>query len=128
MDFGCKSKSSGIYQYAGHGRIDSGRSIISFRWVSGGETAALPGNVIGNSSVFYYWPGNGVSFFKYPDTALPTDIPNIHVILPTVVLITMMVTAIVWFILAKTSSGSTFMLLAGIKKAPYGLVFRLRKH
>jgi ribose/xylose/arabinose/galactoside ABC-type transport system permease subunit len=72
--------------------------------------------VIGNSSVFYFWPGNGVSFFKYPDTALPADIPNIHVILPTVVLITMIVTAIVWFILSKTQFGQHLYAIGGNKE------------
>src|SRR5450759_1223607 len=44
--------------------------------------------LIGNSSVFYFWPGHGVSFFQYPVTAVQADLPNISVILPTIVLIT----------------------------------------
>ncbi len=68
---------------------------------------------IGNSSVLYYWPGHGVSFFKYPETALQTDLANIHVILPTVVLVTIIVAAIVWFILAKTQFGQHLYAIGG---------------
>jgi len=69
--------------------------------------------MIGNSSVLYYWPGHGVSFFKYPETALQTDLANIHVILPTVVLVTIIVAAIVWFILAKTQFGQHLYAIGG---------------
>jgi ribose transport system permease protein len=69
--------------------------------------------MIGNSSVLYYWPGHGVSFFKYPETALQTDLANIHVILPTVVLVTAIVAAIVWFILAKTQFGQHLYAIGG---------------
>lgn len=69
--------------------------------------------MIGNSSVLYYWPGHGVSFFKYPETALQTDIPNIVVILPTVVLITILVTVVIWFILAKTQFGQHLYAIGG---------------
>lgn len=69
--------------------------------------------MIGNSSVLYYWPGHGVSFFKYPETAVQTDLPNISVILPTVVLVTAIVTAVVWFILAKTQFGQHLYAIGG---------------
>lgn len=69
--------------------------------------------MIGNSSVFYYWPGHGISFFKYPETATPADIPNISVILPTVVLITIIVTFVIWFILAKTQFGQHLYAIGG---------------
>jgi ribose transport system permease protein len=71
---------------------------------------------IGNSSVLYYWPGHGISFFKYPETAVQTDIPNIHVILPTVVLITAIVTFVIWFILAKTQFGQHLYAIGGNKE------------
>jgi ribose/xylose/arabinose/galactoside ABC-type transport system permease subunit len=69
--------------------------------------------MIGNSSVLYFWPGHGVSFFKYPETAVQTDLPNISVILPTVVLITIVVTAVIWFILAKTQFGQHLYAIGG---------------
>ena len=69
--------------------------------------------MIGNSSVLYFWPGHGVSFFKYPETAVQSDLPNISVILPTVVLVTAIVTAIVWFILAKTQFGQHLYAIGG---------------
>lgn len=72
---------------------------------------------IGNGSVLYYWPDHGVSFFKYPDTAVQADIPNISSILPNVVLITIIVTAVVWFILAKTQFGQHLYAIGGNREA-----------
>jgi ribose transport system permease protein len=69
--------------------------------------------LIGNSSVFYFWPGHGVSFFQYPETAVQADLPNISVILPTIVLITIIVTAVIWFILAKTQFGQHLYAIGG---------------
>jgi predicted ABC-type sugar transport system permease subunit len=69
--------------------------------------------MIGNSSILYFWPGHGVSFFKYPETATAADIPNILVILPTVVLLTIIVTAVIWFILAKTQFGQHLYAIGG---------------
>jgi len=68
---------------------------------------------IGNSSVLYIWPGREVSFFKYPASATPADIPNILVIMPTVVLITIIVTFVIWFILAKTQFGQHLYAIGG---------------
>ena len=72
--------------------------------------------MIGNGSVIYYWPGNGLSFFKYHEAASVTDLPNIHVILPNVVLITILVTAVIWFILAKTQFGQHLYAIGGNKE------------
>lgn len=72
---------------------------------------------IGNGSVIYFWPGHGVSFFKLPETAAQADIPNISSILPNVVLITIIVTAIIWFILAKTQFGQHLYAIGGNKEA-----------
>jgi ribose/xylose/arabinose/galactoside ABC-type transport system permease subunit len=69
--------------------------------------------MIGNSSILYYWPGHGVSFFKYPELATQADIPNILVIMPTVVLVTIIVTAVIWFILAKTQFGQHLYAIGG---------------
>jgi ribose/xylose/arabinose/galactoside ABC-type transport system permease subunit len=68
---------------------------------------------IGNSSILYYWPDHGFSFFQYPESAVQSDIPNILVIMPTVVLITIIVTAVIWFILAKTQFGQHIYAIGG---------------
>ncbi len=73
--------------------------------------------ILGNSSVLYYWPGHGVSFFQYPKLAVQTDIPNIAVLMPTVVLVTIIVTAVIWFILAKTQFGQHLYAIGGNKEA-----------
>jgi ribose/xylose/arabinose/galactoside ABC-type transport system permease subunit len=72
--------------------------------------------MIGNSSVLYYWPGHGVSFFKYPELATQADIPSILVIMPTVVLVTIIVTAVIWFVLAKTQFGQHLYAIGGNKE------------
>ena len=69
--------------------------------------------MIGNSSILYYWPKHGVSFFKYPELATQADIPNILVIMPTVVLVTIIVTAVIWFVLAKTQFGQHLYAIGG---------------
>ncbi len=72
---------------------------------------------IGNGSLIYYWPGHGISFFKYHAAATAADIPNILVILPTVVFVTIIVTAIIWFILAKTQFGQHLYAIGGNMEA-----------
>ena len=69
--------------------------------------------MVGNSSVLYYWPDHGVTFFQYPESAVQSDLANIQVILPTVVLITIIVTAVIWFILAKTQFGQHLYAIGG---------------
>lgn len=69
--------------------------------------------MIGNSSILYYWPGHGISFFKYPELATQADIPNILVLVPTVVLVTIIVTAVIWFVLAKTQFGQHLYAIGG---------------
>ncbi len=68
---------------------------------------------IGNSSVIYFWPGHGISWFKYHAAATAADIPNILVIMPTVVLVTIVVTFVIWFILAKTQFGQHLYAIGG---------------
>jgi ribose transport system permease protein len=68
---------------------------------------------IGNSSLIYYWPGHGISWFKYHEAATNTDLANISVIMPTVVFITIIVTAIIWFLLAKTQFGQHVYAIGG---------------
>ncbi len=72
---------------------------------------------IGNSSVIYYWPGHGISFFKYHAAAAAADIPSILVIMPTVVLVTILVTVVIWFILAKTQFGQHLYAIGGNMEA-----------
>lgn len=68
---------------------------------------------LGNGYLFYYWPGHGISFFNFPATALPADRSEIIAILPNVVTVTILATAVCWFILAKTQFGRHIYALGG---------------
>lgn len=68
---------------------------------------------LGNSSVMYIWPGHGVSWFQMPAEATGSDLASITAVLPNVVLVTIVVTAIVWFILAKTQFGQHLYAIGG---------------
>ena len=84
--------------------------------ISGGNTVAgQPPYLgqLGNGYLFYYWPGHGVSFFNVPATAAPTDLPAILPLVPNVVLLTLAVTLICWFVLAKTQFGQHLYAIGG---------------
>lgn len=68
---------------------------------------------IGNGFVFYYWPKHGLSLFKVPPEAAQTDLANIVALVPNVVLITLLVTIVVWFVLAKTQFGQHLYAIGG---------------
>ena len=68
---------------------------------------------LGNGSILYFWPGHGISFFELPEGAAPRDLTAIVPILPNVVLITVVVTAIFWFLLAKTQFGRHVYAIGG---------------
>jgi ribose transport system permease protein len=69
--------------------------------------------MVGNSSILYYWPGHGISWFQLPAEAVQSDMKNIAAIMPTVVLVTIVVTFVVWFILAKTQFGQHLYAIGG---------------
>lgn len=68
---------------------------------------------IGNGYLLYYWPEHGVTFFKLPATAEAADLATIIPLLPNVVSVTIIVTLICWFILAKTQFGQHIYAIGG---------------
>ena len=68
---------------------------------------------LGNNSLIYYWAGHGVSFFRMPAEAKTGDFSSIVPILPNVVFITILVTIVIWFILAKTQFGQHLYAIGG---------------
>ena len=68
---------------------------------------------LGNNSLLYLWPGHNVTFFQYPAESTAADMPNIVAVLPGVVVVTIVVTIIVWFILAKTQFGQHLYAIGG---------------
>ena len=68
---------------------------------------------LGNGYLFYIWPGHGVSFFTRPPTATPADLPSITPLVPNVVIITIIVALICWFVLSKTQFGQHIFAIGG---------------
>jgi ribose transport system permease protein len=68
---------------------------------------------LGNGYLIYFWPGNGVSFFGLPEGAVAADLQDIVPLIPNVVFATILVTAVVWFILAKTQFGQHVYAIGG---------------
>jgi ribose/xylose/arabinose/galactoside ABC-type transport system permease subunit len=68
---------------------------------------------IGNGYLLYYWPERGVSFFRVPATATPADLASIVPLVPNVVLISLIVAVVCWFILAKTQFGQHLYAIGG---------------
>jgi ribose transport system permease protein len=68
---------------------------------------------LGNGYLIYYWPDHGLSFFRLPEGAVAADLQQIIPLIPNVVAATIIVTIIVWFILAKTQFGQHVYAIGG---------------
>jgi ribose transport system permease protein len=68
---------------------------------------------IGNGSLLYFWPGHGVSFFKIHAEATQADMTSIIALVPNVVLITLVVIILIWFMLSKTQFGQHLYAIGG---------------
>ncbi len=68
---------------------------------------------IGNGYLMYYWPKHGLTFFNIPATAGPSDLQKIIPLVPNIVAITLLVTILIWFILAKTQFGQHIYAIGG---------------
>ena len=68
---------------------------------------------IGNGYLMRYWPGHGLYFFTVPEEATAADMASIIPIIPNIVMITLVVTLVCWFILAKTQFGQHLYAIGG---------------
>ncbi len=68
---------------------------------------------LGNNSILYLWPGHAVTFFQFPPESTAADMINITAVLPGVVLVTLLITLVIWFILAKTQFGQHLYAIGG---------------
>jgi ribose/xylose/arabinose/galactoside ABC-type transport system permease subunit len=68
---------------------------------------------LGNGSLLYYWPGHGMTLFNLPPEATVSDLVNIIPLIPNVVVVTLLVTIVIWFILAKTQFGQHLYAIGG---------------
>lgn len=68
---------------------------------------------IGNGSLLYFWPGHGVTFFKAPLTVTPAEAQAVIPLMPNPVFVTIIVTLVCWFILAKTQFGQHLYAIGG---------------
>jgi ribose/xylose/arabinose/galactoside ABC-type transport system permease subunit len=68
---------------------------------------------IGNGNLLYYWPGHGFTWLNIPATATQAELQQIVPLIPNVVAITLVVTILIWFILAKTQFGQHIYAIGG---------------
>jgi ribose/xylose/arabinose/galactoside ABC-type transport system permease subunit len=68
---------------------------------------------IGNGNLLYFWPKHGFTFFNVPAGASPSDLQHIIPLIPNIVAITLLVTILIWFILAKTQFGQHIYAIGG---------------
>ena len=68
---------------------------------------------LGNGYLLYYWPEHGLSYFNVPAAATQPDLAVIIPLVPNVVLITLIVTVVCWFVLAKTQFGQHLYAIGG---------------
>ena len=68
---------------------------------------------IGNGNLLYYWPKHGFSWFNIPAAATQADLQHLIPLVPNVVAITLVVTILIWFILAKTQFGQHIYAIGG---------------
>jgi ribose transport system permease protein len=96
----------------GMGFIIEGIALL----ISKGQTVAQQPPYLaplGNSSLLYLWPGHGITFFNAPETATAADLQSIIPLMPNVVFVTIIVTAVFWFILARTQFGQHLYAIGG---------------
>ncbi len=68
---------------------------------------------LGNGSILNWSPGNWFTWFQVPETATSIQLQANIPLMPNVVLVTIIVTAICWFILAKTQFGQHLYAIGG---------------
>lgn len=96
----------------GMGFIVEGIALL----ISKGQTVAQQPPYLaplGNSSLLYFWPGHGITFFSAPEAATAADLQSVIPLMPNIVFVTIIVTAIFWFILAKTQFGQHLYSIGG---------------
>jgi ribose/xylose/arabinose/galactoside ABC-type transport system permease subunit len=68
---------------------------------------------LGNGSLVYWSPGHWLTFFSVPPTATQAELQASVPLIPNVVFVTLVVTVICWFILAKTQFGQHVYAIGG---------------
>jgi ribose transport system permease protein len=68
---------------------------------------------LGNGYLLYYWPGHGLSFFDVPATAQAADLGDMIPLFPNVVMVTLVVLLVCWFILSQTQFGQHLYAIGG---------------
>jgi ribose transport system permease protein len=100
----------------GMGTLVQGAALL----ISGGYPVAKQPpylGALGNGYVVRYWPGHGFFFFNMPADATAADLKNIVSILPNIVVVAIVATAICWFLLAKTQYGQHLYAIGGNMEA-----------
>ena len=68
---------------------------------------------LGNGSLIYFWPDHGIYFFRAPLTVTPAEAQAVIPLMPNPVFVTLIVTMVCWFMLAKTQFGQHLYAIGG---------------
>jgi ribose/xylose/arabinose/galactoside ABC-type transport system permease subunit len=68
---------------------------------------------LGNGSIINWNPGHWFTFFNVPPTAVQADLQHNIPLMPNIVFVTILVTVVCWFILAKTQFGQHLYAIGG---------------
>jgi ribose/xylose/arabinose/galactoside ABC-type transport system permease subunit len=68
---------------------------------------------LGNGSLINWNPGHWFTFFKVPPSAVQADLQHNIPLMPNIVLVVIIVTAVCWFLLAKTQFGQHLYAIGG---------------
>ncbi len=68
---------------------------------------------LGNNSIINWSPGNWFSWFKVPETSTVQQLQANIPLMPNIVFVTIIVTAVCWFVLAKTQFGQHLYAIGG---------------
>lgn len=60
---------------------------------------------LGNGYLAHFWPGHGFSFFDVPAEASAQQLREIIPLMPNIVFVTILVVAVLWFLLSQTQFG-----------------------
>lgn len=72
---------------------------------------------LGNGSIFHFSPGNWLTLFGVPADATQAQLQANIPLLPNTVLVTILVTVVCWFVLAKTQFGQHIYAIGGNPEA-----------
>ncbi len=91
--------------------VEGAALLLSKGYPIAGQPAYL--GQLGNGSLINWNPGKWLTLFKVPPTAVQADLQRNIPLIPNIVFVTLIVTAVCWFLLAKTQFGQHLYAIGG---------------